>query len=395
MGRSVTLALVDSGGTPLGVLRPYPVELPWWQEVSEVVAGASAVHGIDVVVLRLLRARRSAPPGGSVTYLAECHGPPPVAGLRAAGDAIGWITPHPLRMPWASPGGPAESLAWARGTLGEIGTPVQHRTWNLSSIWRLKGAWLKEVPAFFAHEPAVLGWLNRQLPEIGPQLLGADSGRMLLEDVQGTDRYEAGLDETVGMLDDLLTVQAAAAGRVEELRAMGVPDHRAEPFSRAARTVVEHWAHRLPPTLRASLARLVDGLPDRFAALAACGVPDTLVHGDFHRGNVRSDGMIRVILDWGDSVIGHSALDVLTLAHRAPPGYREALDARWCAHWRSVAPASRPERALELMAPLHALRGAIAYHAFLAAIEPSERPYHAADPLRRLRAAAAVESSVR
>ena len=170
---------------------------------------------------------------------------------------------------------------------------------------------------------------------------------------------------------------------------MGVPDRRGEPFTCAVREVVDHWAPRLTPHLRASLVRLVDRLPHRFAALAACGIPDTLVHGDFHRGNVRSDGVARAILDWGDTTIAHPATDVLTLVHQAPSEYRQELHAHWCAHWRSALPTSNPEQALTLMQPLHALRGAIIYHTFLTAIELSEHPYHAADPLRCLHQAAA------
>ena len=134
------------------------------------------------------------------------------------------------------------------------------------------------------------------------------------------------------------------------------------------------------PEERTELGKLVSGLPRRSAALADCGIPDTLVHGDFHPGNVRSDGVRRVILDWTDSVIGHPALDV-----RGQPAPMRA----WRSLWRARIPGCEPERALALRRPLGPLRGAAVYDAFLAGIEPSERPYHAADPLDCLRAAIA------
>jgi hypothetical protein len=47
--------------------------------------------------------------------------------------------------------------------LGAVPGVLQQRTWNLSAIWRLDTGygpvWLKQVPRFFAHEPAVLGYL--------------------------------------------------------------------------------------------------------------------------------------------------------------------------------------------------------------------------------------------
>ena len=77
----------------------------------------------------------------------------------------GELTDHPLRLPYAEPGGPARDLAWAAERLQEeglrlVGRPQQVRTWNLSSLWRLPledgAAWLKCVPSVFAHEGAVL-----------------------------------------------------------------------------------------------------------------------------------------------------------------------------------------------------------------------------------------------
>jgi hypothetical protein len=54
-------------------------------------------------------------------------------------------------------------------------------------------------------------------------------------------------------------------------------------------------------------------------------------------------------------------------------------------------PGSEPRRAVALMRPLAALWAAETYARFLAAIEPAEHPYHAADVPERL--AAAVEAA--
>ena len=43
------------------------------------------------------------------------------------------------------------------------------------------------------------------------------------------------------------------------------------------------------------------GLLSRFPLLDACGLPDTLVHGDFHSGNWRSDGGPPVVVDFADA----------------------------------------------------------------------------------------------
>jgi hypothetical protein len=373
---TATLTLVDPRGRPLGTLPPLSVESPWWKDMAEIVTGTRERHGIDVIVLRLLSADRPRPPGGAVTYLAEYDGPS-VAGLGRPT----WTAPHPLRMPWAEVGGPARSMAWVDEVLAgrTVLARQQIRSWNLSSIWRIETdlgpVWLKEVPPFMAHEGAVLTWLNRPTT---PVVLGAAGHRMLLADIPGTDRYESGPAERQEMLADLLDIQTDAAGRLAELRALGVPEERGEHYRRESEAMLEQWATKLCAEDRAVLTDLVAGMTERFAALAACGVPYTLQHGDFHPGNVRSDGTHQVLIDWGDSRIGHPAFDLILMRDwlGSDP---DALTRQWCAHWRRVVPGCEPERAIELIDPVAALRLALIYGMFVRSIEPSERAYHQAD----------------
>lgn len=366
----MTLVLVDPAGELLGALPPFTVDSPWWQEVAEVVAAA----GPEVTVLRLLHADRAAPPGGHVTYLAETRERP--ADLIPLGADL---VPHALRAPWAEPGGPGATLAWASGVLDRLGfrevTPNQQRTWNLSAIWRMDGpsgpvAWLKQVPGFFAHEPAVLGSVAAVAPDLVPYVLAAGRpGRMLLAHVPGEDRYGAGPELCARTAEAFHPVQAHFAGRLDELA--GVPDKRLE---------TERFVNVAAPYLGdiPGLAELIDGLPERFAEVAACGLPDTLLHGDLHPGNVRTDdaGSL-VIVDWGDSAVGNPAFDLLRLVEGLDSP--EPLVAAWSRRWRETAPGSDPERAVELLRPVAALLSATTYAGFLARIEQSEWPYHATD----------------
>lgn len=391
---TATLVLLAPGGRPLGSLPPFPVESPWWQDMTGIVDGARSRHGVDVVVLRLLAADQPRPPGGARTYLAECA-EPPARGIVPVPDNPQWTDRQPLRMPWAEIGGPARSLAWADAVLSGRGQTVrghrQVRSWNLSSIWRIdtegEPAWLKEVPPFAAHEGALLRWLDRSSTT---PVLAVHGQRMLLADVPGTDRYEAGSAERLSMLTELLSIQTDAMSRLPELTALGVPLDNPAGFQTEAAARLPEWLDDsgLNADDRTGLADLVAGLPARFAAIEACGVPDTLVHGDFHPGNVRSDGDRQVIIDWGDSRIGHPAVDLLRM--RDWPGSTSdpaVLTESWCAHWRWTVPGCDPERTVRLMAPVAALRDALVYGMFLRSIEPSERPYHDGDVPRALRTA--------
>jgi len=396
VGRTVNLVLVDVAGAPVGVLPPFDVERPWWQEVDEVVAAARAGHGVDVQVLRLLYGigveRLAA--GGEVTYLAQLAGSPPAALSPVEVD----LSADPRRAAYAQPGGPAASVGWAIAALETLGTPgvtaAQFRTWNLSAIWRFDAAgkpvaWLKQVPEFFRHEPAVLGLVGGVAPGLVPPLLAAgDEGRMLLADVPGEDGYGAGADVCAQVAIGFHPVQAHFAGRVDELLAAGLPDRR---------LAVESFAPAAAPFLGEidGLRELIDGLPVRLAEIAACGLLDTLVHGDLHPGNTRIGAGLPVIMDWGDATVSHPAYDILCLTELLPAADAEPLVAAWASRWRQSVPGSDPARAAELMRPVAALRGAVIYRDFLANIEPSEHVYHLADVPAALTKAVRSASTVR
>jgi hypothetical protein len=388
VSRTVSLILVDGDGAPAGALPPFDVDLPYWQEVACVVRGARERYGVDVTILRLLTAERSAPHGGPVTYLAQVGEVPD--GYRAGPDE------HPHRAPYARPGGPAASLRWAAEVLAELGYgPLsdveQQRTWNLSAIWRLGTArgpvWLKQVPPFFAHEAAVLTWIaDRVAGEWRvPRLLAAgDDGRMLLAHVEGDDLHGADLATRDAIAADLHRIQLAARDSEVELLAAGVPDLRTAPLNEWIVDVVAGYGGG-DPALRA----LVDELPARLSTVESCGLPDTLVHGDLHPGNARGTRERRTLIDWGDSFIGHPAFDILRLTENVPPAEAAHLVGAWAARWRQAVPGCDPENAIELLRPVAALRMAAVYANFLDNIESSEHPYHAADVPACLRAALA------
>ncbi|GAB7052667.1 phosphotransferase family protein [Catenuloplanes indicus] len=394
MSRVVTLVLVDPTGAVLGALPPYEVPMPWWQEVADVVDGARQHYGVDVTVLRLLRASRDRPHGGEVVYAAELRGPGTPSIVDADGADVAALTPHARRAPWAEAGGPGATTAWAADRLAARGRLVvrtrQQRTWNLSAIWRVETvsadgggpgpvditrdpAWIKQVPPFFAHEAAVLRWLGRALPGAAPELLDAAApGRLLLAHVPGTELYEAGAAERDELAARMHRIQLRAAADLDRLLADGLPDLRGHRLADRIRVVLAAYAPDDP-----ALTALADGLDARLAAVAACALPDTLVHGDLHPGNAIGRPGARVIIDWGDAFAGHPAFDILRLTDGVPEA--PELIASWAARWRADVPGSDPEHAVALLAPVAALRNAAVYAGFLDRIEPSEAPFHAAD----------------
>ncbi|MFK0165275.1 phosphotransferase family protein [Rhizobium sp. NPDC090279] len=384
--RAARLVLVTPDGMVVGCLPPIPVEVPWWQEVQSVVRAARERHGIDVTILRLLEAARDRAPGGEVTYLAEIAAPVP------AEPWAGKIEAHPLRQAYAEPGGPAADLDWAVRVLAGHGLtptvkPVQVRTWNLSSVWRIpigsQSAWLKVVPPFLAHEGRVITALAGH--DV-PTLYGHDEhGRVLIEEIPGDDLFEAALPQLLAMVTLLVEIQASWIGRVEELRAMRLPDWSGPSLCFEIAEVVRRTGDELSEDERATLRRFVEDLPTLFAEVDACGLPDTLVHGDCHPGNFRGTEREITLIDWGDSGIGHPLLDQSAFLDGLPPEYIETIKGHWNREWLTRVPGSDPARAAELLAPIAMARRAVIYQRFLDNIEPSERIYHRDDPAGWLR----------
>jgi hypothetical protein len=295
--RTAELVLVTPDGAPIGSLPPVAVATPWWQDVEPVVSAVRDHHGIDVVILRLLNAELPQPHGGRVTYLAEVAEP-----VRAA-PWTGMLDENPRRCSFARPGGPTADLAWARAQLAERGlrptaSATQVRTWNLSSLWRLpvegQTTWLKVVPHFFSHEGRLLAIMDGHSV---PTVLGHEAGRMLLAEIAGRDLYVADLPQRKEMVKVIVGLQQQWSDRVEELLALGLPDWRAAALSAAIVEVVDRTSEEVSADKRITLAEFLRDLPRRFKDIAACGLPDSLVHGDFHSGNFRGDGQSLTLLD--------------------------------------------------------------------------------------------------
>ena len=388
--RIAVLVLVTPDGAIVGRLPPVSVSTPWWQDVEPVVRAVRERDGIDITVLRVLEAEFDGPPGGQVTYLAE------VARPVSAEPWGGALDDQPWRHPFARPGGPAADLAWAASVLVQrglrpAGAPAQVRSWNLSSLWRIpvvgQTVWLKVVPSFFAHEGDMLA---RLAGERVPTLLGHDGGRMLIAEIAGDDLYDAELPQLLEMVTLLVGLQRMWRGRLDELLALGLPDWRAPALSASIADVIERTVDELSADDHAALRGFARGLPNRFAALAGCGLADTLVHGDFHPGNFRGDGNRLFLLDWGDSGVGHPLLDQPAFLGRVPRDVVATVREHWLRLWRLAVSGADPERAAVLLAPVAAARQAVIYRRFLDRIEPAEHPYHRSDPAVWLQRTAAL-----
>lgn len=399
-GRRVR-AIVVHDGSLLGALPAFDVGSPWWADVEPIAAELDRRLGARTAVLRMVATTGRSPRGGEVTYLAEALTPPTTNPGWDGSPDPGVLAPHGRRMRWAEPGGPARVLDWAAGELLALGRPptgqpVQVKSWNLSCLYRLPTAagpaWIKCTPPFLTPEALAIRQVATYDPGLVPEVLAttADGRCTLLADAPGTDCWQPDPATVREVLRRYVAVQVAIAGR--ELP--GLPDHRVTTLaSRVDRLLAPDVAGALGSDERHALDRLVDDLPRRAAAIAAAGLPETLVHGDFHPGNWRSDGHTRVVVDWCETTNGHPARNLLRLAEWLPAPLAASATESWVAEWRAGVPGSDPARAVELVRPVQHLEAALLYQGFLDGIEPDERPYHEGDPADEIRLALAQRSA--
>ncbi len=342
-------------------------------------------------------------PGAEVTYAVEVRGELPrgMPLLPCNGVALG-DDADTRRMPWARVGGVAADIAWADRELAVLakqrtGAAEQVRSWNLSLLIRLPTehgmVWLKHVPPFMRHEGAVLMRVRDAGADV-PAVLAADpaTGRVLLEDIPGEDMWDADGALTTRMVESFVALQRSMTSHRDAILTAGSPDWTGPTMLRdvSAMAARDDVRAGLNQAEQAALDRLTRSLPARFNALHACGLGDTLVHGDFHPGNYRFDGHRLVLLDWGDSGIGHPLLDMTAFLQRVPPDRLEPVRATWIAAWKEAYPPADVSRAADLIRPIAALRQALVYRRFLDGIEGSEQVYHREDPANWLRRAIAL-----
>ncbi|GIH28607.1 hypothetical protein Aph01nite_69170 [Acrocarpospora phusangensis] len=316
--------------------------------------------------------------------------------VAAAGRLV--LSPAAKRADWATAEGVRAGLSWAeaeirRAGLVPKGSAEQVKTWNLSGLFRIRvegdpeAVWFKATPSFAACEGGAIELLTDAGAEIVPRLIASDPVRrwVLLAHAPGEDCWHAPQEAVDYVVPRMVAAQAEltekAAGLLDR-----TPPRLGELTSRLLDGEV--GAELDAGELRAARA-LVAELPGMVDALEACGLPYTLVHGDFHPGNWRWDGRRGVVVDFADCHFGHPALDGLRLRDFAPEDRRAGLAETWVRAWSAAVPGADPGRALTLAEPLAHLYHASRYQEFMDGIEESERRYHAGDSASALRAALA------
>ena len=238
--------------------------------------------------------------------------------------------------------------------------------------------WFKAVFPLFRHEPAVTALLDRTVPGSVPGVIGRDDheGWLLLHDVPGVAAADIA-DADAEVIASLIAIQHRFVDRVDELEAAGAP---ARPFATLADELaaafadpeVRGWLDR-PETRLDELQRAVGRAA---AEVTELGIPDTLVHGDFHAGNVLVADGAATIIDWSDAAIAHPLVDALTWMnwfHEDPDRGARA----WAAFrdgWAGFCPAATINHARSALTVATTAYHVVSYVGIVRGLEPLRRP---------------------
>jgi hypothetical protein len=331
--------------------------------------------------------------------LAEAHHRPVVDAWLA--ESAGERVP-PGRQPWQRRGWFADAARWVEEQLRRRGTPTVSRPaqWStkggcclLHARTAAGGVYFKALPTMYAREPVVTRRLAELWPDRTAEVLAVDAGRHWLLTAECAGAWLPDVADPgawAAALRGLAEVQIGCVGLVDELRALGCPDLG---LARLPRRLDDLLADPVAPPVGNGAApapwarvdltgaelREVRALAPRlFAALdrlAACGVPETLEHGDFHPGQVVVTDRGPAYIDWSDAVVSHPFFSLARFmtnvfgpgrARPHPLAEIPAAQARlrdaYLEPWTAVAPRRRLREAAELAMLLGALEHALNAH---------------------------------
>jgi len=299
---------------------------------------------------------------------------------------------------WFQPGWLHDLDGWATSRLAAIGRtvtapPVVVHVGPIAAVVRFDTsagpAYLKASIPFFAREATIAAALSARTPAWVPDVLAADPAYgTLMEDMGGSILGEASEDTWDVGLRRLAELQLAWVDATDVLLGAGAQDRPIAALGHLV-TELEPVHARLAaaePGLWPEWAGVADGLRRRCESLAASGLPDTLVHGDFHPWNINvCDGEAR-LFDWSDGAVSHPFTDLTCFFRRVEdPVARRRMADGYLAVWAAGYGMTRIGQALEDALVVGALYQVATYLALVPAMDLRDRWQFEGGPWRWLR----------
>ncbi|WP_087016911.1 phosphotransferase family protein [Thaumasiovibrio subtropicus] len=218
--------------------------------------------------------------------------------------------------------------------------------WYLGQVWRLathRGyVYFKATTLLplFANESALSHTLAQLFPQHSAEVLAIEprKGWMLTADFGHPLDENVGLDEWHSAYGVWGRLQYESSLYRDQLLSAGCLDRKIEHLTHQL-----HWhckQHKIATHLKAHGfqcdSRLLEKLAKAIAKLNQYGIPETLVHGDLHEGNIAKTSNSHLFFDWSDACITHPFMDGIFIYQFSDTPQKRALIEQYLIPWRNL-----------------------------------------------------------
>jgi len=238
------------------------------------------------------------------------------------------------QLPWHDPIWQRKVHEWIyaetkRQSIQITGEIEQPHVYAWSTVMRVPSSedtlFFKATTAETVCEIALTKMLAGWFPDCMPELVAVDTTRgwMLMRD--GGEQLRASIRPTQDVkpwepvIARYAELQIGLAEHVDEILALGIPDHRLETLPSLYKQLLMDEPSLMidqEKGLTSTDFQQLKDLTDRFekicADLATFGIPESLNHGDFHDGNVLLKNGRITFFDWGDADVTHPFVSLRT-----------------------------------------------------------------------------------
>lgn len=293
-----------------------------------------------------------------------------------------------LRPPWARRGWFDIASAWIEEQIDQLGYkrtgPIeQFWSWSISCILRGKTdaglIYFKQAARLplFSDEPSVTKILSEYYPERIPLALAIDRERdwLLLKDF-GTPMGDNIASETQeAMFRTFARMQIDAAQHVDDLLAIGCLDRRLNKLSMHLDSLLgdTEMLSKLDETEIKKLHEFTPRLKEMCRSIVTYLVPQTLVHGDLHWGNVAYKDDNFIFFDWTDACITHPFFDMISIFGEEEAAKKQRWRDAYLDCWIDHEPMERLLKIWKIAEPLSALHQMISYQSIVNGTEQASK----------------------
>ena len=242
------------------------------------------------------------------------------------------------------------------------------------------------------------GWFPDRMPEL--VAVDTERGWMLMRDGGEQLRKSIRPTKDVTLWEPVITryadLQIGLVGHVDEILALGIPDHRLAKLPALYSELLADEASLMidqEKGLSSADFQRVQALNPRFEQicrdLAAFGIPETLNNGDFHDGNILLKNGRVTFFDWGDATVTHTFVTLRTwfvsmeialkMEEDYPPPTPEMIQLleRYLEAWQAYGEKDALMSAYTLSCPVASIVKALLWHETISQLEGPLREEYA------------------